>query len=157
MLCRPPRSTLSDTLFPYTTLFRSSRRSGSGNVGLKPELVHAVPAPAAVRPALHVAEATAAATVRTVASGRARRLPNRSRVTRREFDASCYSVHSSVYNGQLYGKEIAMRTKSERFELRLDQSILDRIDEWKDALPDRPSRSEAVRRLVDQADRKSVG
>src|SRR3546814_4558478 len=44
-----------------------------------------------------------------------------------------------------------MRTKSERFELRLDQSILDRIDEWKDALPDRPSRSEAVRRLVDQA------
>src|SRR3546814_18750057 len=44
-----------------------------------------------------------------------------------------------------------MRTKSERFELRLDQSILDRIDEWKDALPDRPPRSEAVRRLVDQA------
>src|SRR3546814_19908075 len=26
MLLRPPRSTLTDTLFPYTTLFRSLRR-----------------------------------------------------------------------------------------------------------------------------------
>src|SRR3546814_17784827 len=28
MLRRPPRSTLTDTLFPYTTLFRSQRPSG---------------------------------------------------------------------------------------------------------------------------------
>src|SRR3546814_1620532 len=29
MIRRPPRSTLTDTLFPYTTLFRSRRRSRS--------------------------------------------------------------------------------------------------------------------------------
>src|SRR3546814_8983682 len=28
MIRRPPRSTRTDTLFPYTTLFRSDRRSG---------------------------------------------------------------------------------------------------------------------------------
>src|SRR3546814_21060221 len=36
MIRRPPRSTRTDTLFPYTTLFRSLRRSG-GNPNLKPE------------------------------------------------------------------------------------------------------------------------
>src|SRR3546814_7937544 len=30
MIRRPPRSTRTDTLFPYTTLFRSSGQSGSG-------------------------------------------------------------------------------------------------------------------------------
>src|SRR3546814_4645053 len=29
MIRRPPRSTLTDTLFPYTTLFRSERRTDS--------------------------------------------------------------------------------------------------------------------------------
>src|SRR3546814_4175807 len=31
MIRRPPRSTRTDTLFPYTTLFRSCRRRGSGS------------------------------------------------------------------------------------------------------------------------------
>src|SRR3546814_14698015 len=30
MMRRPPRSTRTDTLFPYTTLFRSKGRKGSG-------------------------------------------------------------------------------------------------------------------------------
>src|SRR3546814_15350464 len=30
MIRRPPRSTRTDTLFPYTTLFRSDRRGGDG-------------------------------------------------------------------------------------------------------------------------------
>src|SRR3546814_20388586 len=30
MIRRPPRSTRTDTLFPYTTLFRSGRRGGPG-------------------------------------------------------------------------------------------------------------------------------
>src|SRR3546814_16634915 len=30
MIRRPPRSTRTDTLFPYTTLFRSQRRFGAG-------------------------------------------------------------------------------------------------------------------------------
>src|SRR3546814_6297449 len=32
MLRRPPRSTLTDTLFPYTTLFRSTEERGGGLV-----------------------------------------------------------------------------------------------------------------------------
>src|SRR3546814_18106547 len=31
MILRPPRSTRTDTLFPYTTLFRSPRRLGSAH------------------------------------------------------------------------------------------------------------------------------
>src|SRR3546814_4319428 len=32
MIRRPPRSTRTDTLFPYTTLFRSGRRAGTVQV-----------------------------------------------------------------------------------------------------------------------------
>src|SRR3546814_9853013 len=34
MIRRPPRSTRTDTLFPYTTLFRSRLRSDAANIGL---------------------------------------------------------------------------------------------------------------------------
>src|SRR3546814_6553304 len=33
---RPPRSTRTDTLFPYTTLFRSLRQRPGGGVGFEP-------------------------------------------------------------------------------------------------------------------------
>src|SRR3546814_6238151 len=33
MIRRPPRSTRTDTLFPYTTLFRSPVRAGRGAIG----------------------------------------------------------------------------------------------------------------------------
>src|SRR3546814_20047065 len=33
MIRRPPRSTRTDTLFPYTTLFRSLERLGGGQIG----------------------------------------------------------------------------------------------------------------------------
>src|SRR3546814_18372933 len=36
MIRRPPRSTRTDTLFPYTTLFRSSTRRLPGRMGLLP-------------------------------------------------------------------------------------------------------------------------
>src|SRR3546814_2427165 len=54
MLRRPPRSTRTDTLFPYTTLFRSERRkshprrdhapegSGRGSAGMQDDLCVAV-------------------------------------------------------------------------------------------------------------------
>jgi len=42
-----------------------------------------------------------------------------------------------------------MVPKTERFELRIDEEILQRIDAWRDEDPERPSRAEAVRRLVD--------
>src|SRR3546814_2914710 len=37
MLRRPPRSTRTDTLFPYTTLFRSLLRAGAGVHGRVPD------------------------------------------------------------------------------------------------------------------------
>jgi len=42
-----------------------------------------------------------------------------------------------------------MAPKSERFELRLDEDILARVDKWRSEQPDLPSRAEAMRRLVE--------
>src|SRR3546814_16933325 len=39
MIRRPPRSTRTDTLFPYTTLFRSKGSSFQAEVGCKDDLV----------------------------------------------------------------------------------------------------------------------
>src|SRR3546814_6654952 len=36
MIRRPPRSTRTDTLFPYTTLFRSTRCAGPGGTAFLP-------------------------------------------------------------------------------------------------------------------------
>ena len=41
-----------------------------------------------------------------------------------------------------------MQPKSERFEMRLDHQTLQQIEAWRDKQPDRPSRAEAVRRLI---------
>ena len=41
--------------------------------------------------------------------------------------------------------------KTERFEMRLDRETLDRVDRWRGAQDDVPSRAEAVRRLVNEA------
>src|SRR3546814_1593822 len=54
MIRRPPRSTRTDTLFPYTTLFRSCRLPGAGQRLLQPRLGRgrgAAPPGGAVRPA----------------------------------------------------------------------------------------------------------
>src|SRR4051794_11547933 len=42
-----------------------------------------------------------------------------------------------------------MVTKTERFELRLDEEALSRIDAWRSEQADLPSRAEAMRRLVE--------
>lgn len=44
-----------------------------------------------------------------------------------------------------------MTEKPERFEMRVPAGWLGRIDEWRRAQPDLPSRAEAIRRLVEQA------
>ncbi len=41
-----------------------------------------------------------------------------------------------------------MTPKTERFEMRLDQAMLDRIDAWRSRQGDVPSRAEAIRRLI---------
>lgn len=43
-----------------------------------------------------------------------------------------------------------MQAKTERMELRLDQALLDRVDGWRAGEADLPSRSEAVRRLIER-------
>ena len=42
-----------------------------------------------------------------------------------------------------------MVPKTERFEMRLDSSTLDRVDSWRAVQDDVPSRSEAARRLIE--------
>lgn len=42
-----------------------------------------------------------------------------------------------------------MVPKGERFEMRMDEATLERIDRWRSEEPDRPSRAEAIRRLVE--------
>lgn len=44
-----------------------------------------------------------------------------------------------------------MVAKSERFEMRLDEETIGRVDEWRSKQSDLPSRAEAVRRLVDMS------
>jgi len=44
-----------------------------------------------------------------------------------------------------------MPPKTERFEVRFEPSMLQRIDQWAARQPDSPTRSDAVRRLVERA------
>ena len=41
--------------------------------------------------------------------------------------------------------------KTERFEMRVPRSFLISVDEWRRKQPDLPTRSEAIRRLVEKA------
>lgn len=42
-----------------------------------------------------------------------------------------------------------MQAKTERFEMRLDQSVVEQVDQWRATQGDLPSRAEAVRRLIE--------
>lgn len=48
-------------------------------------------------------------------------------------------------------------SKTERFELRLDQDMIDRLDQWRGRQHDTPSRSEAARRLMERGLSEKVG
>src|SRR3546814_14197902 len=58
MIRRPPRSTLTDTLFPYTTLFRSGRREP--DTAVPADAGRQLLRPLRHQPALHAAAAAAA-------------------------------------------------------------------------------------------------
>src|SRR3546814_7257061 len=75
MIRRPPRSTLTDTLFPYTTLFRSLDRSH------RETLARSTVRPAIPSPASHIACAIHAAPSRLPARDSADR-PRSSRAVR---------------------------------------------------------------------------
>ena len=59
-----------------------------------------------------------------------------------------YCVHTYLVRT---AKGTLMPPKSERFELRLDEDILSRIDKWRAQQDDLPARAEAMRRLVESA------
>jgi metal-responsive CopG/Arc/MetJ family transcriptional regulator len=44
-----------------------------------------------------------------------------------------------------------MPPKTERFDMRLDTSMLERVDAWRRKQEDLPPRGEAIRRLVEQS------
>ena len=44
-----------------------------------------------------------------------------------------------------------MPPKTERFEMRLETAMIERVDEWRRRQEDLPSRGEAIRRLVEQS------
>ena len=44
-----------------------------------------------------------------------------------------------------------MTPKTERFEMRLEQTVLDSVDSWRARQSDVPSRAEAIRRLIENA------
>lgn len=48
-----------------------------------------------------------------------------------------------------------MQDKTERFEMRLDQETLAKVDAWRNKETDKLSRAEAIRRLIDQGLSKS--
>src|SRR3546814_8832827 len=57
MIRRPPRSTRTDTLFPYTTLFRSRRSSSRARKGPSAqhvEFIHIEPAPLLTDPSIEM-------------------------------------------------------------------------------------------------------
>jgi uncharacterized protein len=51
---------------------------------------------------------------------------------------------------RIYRTEVLMVSKTERFEMRLDEDTLARVDGWRAAQADVPSRAEAMRRLVEK-------
>src|SRR3546814_19010924 len=51
MIRRPPRSTRTDTLFPYTTLFRSQESAGGGRVEVAEQARRAPPEEVVQQPA----------------------------------------------------------------------------------------------------------
>src|SRR3546814_5882622 len=72
MIRRPPRSTRTDTLFPYTTLFRSPLRAGRVGLWLAVDLRAVRARTACGPPARGMGAAVAAADGGTAADGAAR-------------------------------------------------------------------------------------
>src|SRR5690242_4127133 len=50
----------------------------------------------------------------------------------------------------VYGWEAAMPGMSERFELRIDEEMLQAIDAWRDRQVGAPSRANAIRQLIEK-------
>jgi hypothetical protein len=49
------------------------------------------------------------------------------------------------------GRPAVGRTQDRPFQMRLSEAFLAKVDDWRRHEPDMPSRSEAIRRLVESA------
>jgi hypothetical protein len=69
-----------------------------------------------------------------------------------------YTVHDAVYAVPTTAvPEVVKMARSERFELRIDEETLERIDRWRGERGDVPSRAEATRRLIELGLSSSAG
>lgn len=62
------------------------------------------------------------------------------------------TVDTAVMYGMMYGTTVKFTVAimvSERFEMRIDSDLVERLDQWRLAEDDTPSRAEAVRRLIE--------
>src|SRR3546814_11751844 len=103
MIRRPPRSTRTDTLFPYTTLFRSCRRAARRSVRL----------PVAEIPRTEIAEPN---TVRVIPSGRLKK-PALSALVTTQGDLNDLAELESVTNDRLIAE-----SSGDRKSTRLNSS-----------------------------------
>lgn len=62
---------------------------------------------------------------------------------------ACTFILRTVSTNDVLAVRKAMAPKSERFEMRLDEDTIERVDKWRAKQDDVPSRAEAMRRLVD--------
>lgn len=64
-------------------------------------------------------------------------------------DYGKYGTYTYITDHAVFDGFTIMPPKSERFEMRVDEEILERVDNWRSEQPGVPSRAEAMRRLVE--------
>ena len=60
-------------------------------------------------------------------------------------------INTHMDDGLVTAAAISCNGDAERFEMRVPPSFLKAVDEWRRKQADLPSRSEAIRRMVEQA------
>ena len=61
----------------------------------------------------------------------------------------CRMIRTKARNIRRNIRMMVMTPKTERFEMRLDPVLLERVDDWRGTQSDFPSRAEAIRRLIE--------
>src|SRR3546814_12486113 len=122
MIRRPPRSTRTDTLFPYTTLFRSHQRGGrkarrgrgaDRRDGPLPQGRNSAPRPAQVEAALSL---LAAATLAGCATTAPATQNPQDRTEERRVGKECVSTCRSRWSPYHYKKNIQIRHRSRELD-----------------------------------------
>src|SRR3546814_1086899 len=132
MIRRPPRSTRTDTLFPYTTLFRSDRSfgvAGHGHVAHAPAVHGRLQVVARVGPDPGVVRAGAAGLREAGAGETADLRPDRPLRTR---SVRAFQVHRLAGIAAVAGGDVARRTALA--DVEADRAGIERSEENTSAL-----------------------